>query len=173
VKGRKSLLVSRYKVSKKERRELASRIALQVSEAAARLLEGDVEVARLRHQKFGGLIILKGVPAFFFYGERIYPTLLLIYRLGVDPGLPKVHVDEGAVPHVLNGADVMVPGITRVEGEVERGKEVLVVDPRGRVFAVGEALMTGEEIKEAGKGKAVKNVHYAGDDLWEIITKMF
>jgi len=176
VKDQKSLLVSRYRISKKERRQLAAKIADELGARAAEILSGseNVEVAKLRHPKVEELILVDGVPAFFLLGDEVYPTLLLIYRLNVDPGLPRIYVDAGAVPHILNGADVMVPGITRVEGVVEKGVKVLVADEeKGRVFAVGKALMDGNCIESSRRGKAVRNIHYAGDDLWDLLMKLF
>ncbi len=176
MKDRKSLLVSRFRISKKERRALVAKLREELGERAAALIEGeeDVEIARLRHPKIEEIVLVRGVPAYFYYEGEVYPSLLLLYRLGYDPGLPRVYVDAGAVPHILNGADVMVPGITRVEGDFGEGEKLFVADEeKKRVFAVGKALMSSETIREAGRGKAVLNVHYAGDELWKIMNQVF
>jgi len=176
VKDQKSLLVSRYRISKKERRQLTAQLAEELGNKAAELVHGseNIEVAKLRHPKIEEIILVNGIPAFFRLGEEIYPTLLLVYRLNIDLDLPRIYVDAGAVPHILNGADVMVPGITRIEGEVRKGGKVFVAEEdKGRVFAVGKAIMDGNSIKESKRGKAVKNIHYAGDDLWNLLMKLF
>ena len=81
--------------------------------------------------------------------------------------LPRVVVDAGAVKHVVNGADVMAPGIVRVEGDFTRGDLVVVVDERyGRPLCVGVALVNKSELASMTKGKVVENLHHVGDKLW-------
>lgn len=114
-------------------------------------------------------------------GERIYlqdgkPILIGLER-SVMPSLampqalldtiPRVVVDMGAVPFVVNGADVMAPGIRSVADKVKVGDVVLVVDEKhSKGLAVGILIMDREEILQRRKGKAVKNVHHVGDDIW-------
>lgn len=44
---------------------------------------------------------------------------------------------------------------------------VLVVDEKySKGLAVGILIMDREEILQRKKGKAVKNVHHVGDDIW-------
>ncbi|RLE58959.1 MAG: RNA-binding protein [Thermoprotei archaeon] len=162
-------------MSKKDKKKIASSIREQLGERVASLVleSKKVEAARLRHKDVENVIIIDDVPAFFIYKEEIYPTLLLIYKLGFVPELPKVFVDAGAVPHILNGADVMVPGITKIEGSFSENDKVLVVEEeKQRIFAVGKALMSSEHIATSRKGKAIKNIHYAGDELWEIFLNI-
>jgi PUA domain protein len=81
--------------------------------------------------------------------------------------LPRVVVDAGAVKHVVNGADVMAPGIVRVEGDFTKGDLVVVVDERhGRPLCVGVALVNKSELASMTKGKVVENLHHVGDKLW-------
>jgi PUA domain protein len=35
---------------------------------------------------------------------------------------------------------------------------------------MGWALVSGEEMVAMSKGKAVKTIHWVGDDLWEVET---
>jgi PUA domain protein len=113
------------------------------------------------------VIFLDGEPAVVKAGDRYYPIL------SFEPlasRLPKVVVDMGAVPHICNGADVMVPGIRRVEGDFESGAPVAIVDERhGKRLAVGMALMGSRSIPSAARGRAVENVHYVGDGLWRAL----
>ncbi len=159
---------SRHALSKSDRRKLAERLRSSLP-PAAELVEraAIVEVARLRG--FGGeLVLVDGVAAVVLEGELAYPTLLAAHRLGLE--LPRVTVDMGAVPRILNGADVMAPGIVAF-GEFKAGDIVYVDDvERRRVFAVGQALMGSEELKGVKRGKAVRTLHYAGDKLWKAIT---
>ncbi|MBS7288172.1 MAG: DUF1947 domain-containing protein [Candidatus Freyarchaeota archaeon] len=98
-------------------------------------------------------------------GNRLFPSLRSLLD-GLFT-LPKVVVDMGAVPHVANGADVMLPGIRAVDGSVKAGSLVMVVDEKhGKPVAVGESLLDAEAINAGGKGRAIKNLHWVGDDYW-------
>lgn len=108
------------------------------------IIEGDIKLARK--------------------GELLYPTLM---NESVD-GLPSILVDMGAIPYVCNGADVMSPGITKIDGEFGEGGLVVVRDERHRKpLALGVALTSSGEMREMPKGKVVKSVHYVGDKLWK------
>jgi PUA domain protein len=73
----------------------------------------------------------------------------------------------GAVPYVCNGADIMAPGIVRVEGEFSKGDIVLVVDEKhGKPLALGEILYDAAEARNIKQGVIVKNVHYVSDKIW-------
>ena len=75
----------------------------------------------------------------------------------------------GAVKHILNGADIMAPGIVRIIGDFKKGDLVLVVDEKyGKPLAVCEALYSSEEISKMSKGKVLKNLHYVGDKVWKL-----
>ena len=79
-----------------------------------------------------------------------------------------VTVDMGAVPYVRNGADIMGPGITDADPEIQAGDMVWVRDVKNLVpLAIGISSVSGEELKKGGKGKVIRTVHYAGDKLWK------
>lgn len=161
-------------MSKKDRKKFASLAEKEFGDEAARMIleSKRVEIAKIRHKNVETLILVNGVPSFFFLEEDIYPSLLLIYKLRVVPEIPIVYVDKGAVPYILNGADVMAPGITRVSEGFGENRKVLIADEKERVFAVGKALMSSEKILKERRGKAIKNIHYAGDGLWKIFLEL-
>ncbi len=85
-------------------------------------------------------------------------------------GLPRIVVDMGAVPHVVGGADVMAPGIRKVNGDFAEREFLVVVDEKhGKYLAVGRALMGSGPMAATKKGKVIENVHYVGDLIWEAI----
>ncbi|HID17657.1 TPA: RNA-binding protein [Candidatus Bathyarchaeota archaeon] len=115
------------------------------------------------------LFLVEGRSLILAVGDRLYPTLTFHEALR---SLPKVVVDMGAVPHVCNGADVMAPGVRKIEGAFKEGSVVSVVDERHRKFlAVGVAEVGSEAIERLGKGKCVKNVHYVGDKVWKELER--
>ena len=75
----------------------------------------------------------------------------------------------GAVPYVCNGADIMAPGIVRVEGEFGKGDLVLVVDEKhGKPLAVGESLDDSGSLRNTKQGAVVKSVHFVSDEIWNL-----
>ncbi len=101
--------------------------------------------------------------------DKLIPLLRYIYKTSNMLGLPLVVVDMGAVKHILNGADVMAPGIVRIIGDFNKGDIVLVVDEKyGKPLAVCEALYSSEEISAMEKGKVLKNLHHVGDRIWKL-----
>jgi PUA-domain protein len=134
--------------------------ALFGSKANVEVVEADV----------GKIYLVNGKPLFFKAGERILPTLFF-----QDFALraPKIVVDMGAVPYVCNGADVMAPGIVRVEGEFGKGDLVLVVDEKhGKPLALGESLYDSESVRNTKQGAVVKNVHFVSDNLWNFVKTL-
>lgn len=99
----------------------------------------------------------------------VFPFLADVKTVGA---LPAVIVDTGAIKFVCNGADIMRPGIVRVDGEFSKGVKVAVREnTHGKAIAVGEALFASNEIANISKGAVVKNLHYIGDRLWEEFKK--
>lgn len=78
-----------------------------------------------------------------------------------------VTVDMGAVKFVVNGADVMGPGIVDADPSIAEGDLVWIRDERNkRPLAVGKALVPAEAMLSKAKGKAVSSTHFVGDKLW-------
>jgi len=115
------------------------------------------------------LYIVNGKPVLMRRGDLLLPTLAFERFLS---GLPRVTVDMGAVPHICNGADVMAPGVVQVSGEFDVGDLVAVVDERyGKFLAIGHALTPSRAFKATRRGKVVKNLHYVGDGVWELVKR--
>ncbi len=113
------------------------------------------------------VIFVDGHPVALRKGEHLIPTLI---NNEVIATLPKVIVDMGAVPHIVGGADIMAPGIRKVQGSFPVGQLLVVVDEKhGKSLALGRALHDAASISKIGKGKVIQNLHYVGDAAWEII----
>jgi PUA domain protein len=99
--------------------------------------------------------------------EGIHPVL----TSSVIERIPSVIVDMGAVPYICNGADVMAPGISDINTPFEKKELVIIRDITHRkILAIGRAKMSSEEIKLHKKGKVISNIHYVGDNLWQIVS---
>lgn len=80
---------------------------------------------------------------------------------------PTAVVDEGAIRFLLNGADVMRPGIRKIGDWGAAGKLVVIrEEKKGRAIAVGPSMVTSEEAKGMAKGGCIRNTHHVGDRFW-------
>jgi PUA domain protein len=79
-----------------------------------------------------------------------------------------VTVDMGAVPFVTKGADVMGPGIVEADPGIQVGDLVWVRDIKNKKpLAIGEALVSGDQMAAKQPGKAIRSIHFVGDRLWK------
>ena len=61
----------------------------------------------------------------------------------------------GAVPFVCKGANVMAPGIRKVEGEFAKGDLVIIVDEKhGKALALGESMLDASNLKGNKEGSS-------------------
>ena len=110
------------------------------------------------------LIFVNGKPLLMIVEDQPFFTVLGAIEL--EPQKKLVVVDAGAVRFVVNGADIMNPGIVNADPEIAPGDLVVVVEERyKKPLAVGRALIPGAEMK--GEGKAVKSMHHVGDLIWK------
>lgn len=95
-----------------------------------------------------------------------YPSLRIMLK---KPDLlPTVTVDKGAIRFVVNGADVMRPGITKAD-EFPADSFVLIVDEHfAKPLAVGKALFSSTALLAKTSGKVIKTLHVIGDDYWTL-----
>ncbi|MGC8606986.1 MAG: DUF1947 domain-containing protein [Vulcanisaeta sp.] len=108
-------------------------------------------------------------------GQREYVIPLLTYfylNPTYIPNYPTITVDDGAVPHIVNGADVMRPGIKDISGEFGIGDLLMIKDLKGRYVGIGISLMTSDEMKSTTKGKVIKVIHHLGDKLWNLSQEL-
>ena len=166
--------MKRQYLSKKDIRQLAK----QVDDNLRKLLEDAESVEMWEIDEKLTLYIIDGKPLFAKTRvklgeeelEKYIPLLTAFYLSNIT--YPYVKVDDGAVPHILNGADVMRPGIKEFSGEFSKGDIVAVQDFKGRTIAVTIALLPKNEIEKMQKGKVLKNVHYLGDKLSKLCSEI-
>mgnify|MGYP006307852425 CR=1 FL=1 len=112
----------------------------------------------------GELLYVDDVLSFINVGRWIPSLILLQARSDL---LPKVTVDKGAIKFVVNGADVMRPGITDAE-EFAEGDAVTVVDETvGKPISVCKALHDSGVLLAKDSGKVLENLHHIGDSFWK------
>ena len=84
----------------------------------------NVEVAETHTAK---LFFINRRPVLAVWKNVVLPTLLFQEVLQL---LPKIVVNMGAVPHVCNGADIMAPGVVRIEKDYKLNDYMVITDER-------------------------------------------
>ena len=113
------------------------------------------------------LLLVNGEPHILLIEDKPFPTLKA--ALSIELKSKKVVVDMGAVKFIVNGADVMSPGIVNVSDNLKKDDIVVIVDEKHHnPLSIGIALIDGEDMIKNNDGKAIKNIHYIGDPIWEI-----
>lgn len=103
----------------------------------------------------------------------VFPTLVEEYSIGILDHIPYIIVDMGAVHHIVNGADIMRPGVREVYGEFRENDIVVVKDEKNKKpIAIGKALVDRIHLKSMAKGKVAENIHYIDDKLWKLIHQL-
>jgi len=154
----------RHLLKKREQKDEIARIESEIGAPIQRLdaktqLEGGVLDDGSR------ILLLEGEIIFFEHEGRMFPALRALLHGLID--VPRITVDMGAVRFVVNGADIMRPGITEIDDRVKENGIVVVVDENhGKPLAVGVSKMAADELRAANSGKVIKSIHHINDDLW-------
>ena len=160
-------------MSKSSRDELALKLASvspnhPLKSKDLKIAEGDdpsLSIVFDENEKIYLCAIKKGKDDVFYF-----PSLKDSWIL---PSRPTVTVDSGAVKFVVNGANVMRPGITKIDGHFASGDIVVVNEEKyGKAIAVGLAKMSESEMQSAKKGQAVETLHYVGDKFWDMLKEV-
>lgn len=113
-------------------------------------------------------VFRNGVPVFQMDGNRYMPTVKCIHL--VPSMLTKVVVDKGAIKHLINGADVMAPGLrhpTSVYPPVSVGELVAIYGcDKHTALGVGEIVMDNSQVEEKKTGVAIKLLSHLGDKIY-------
>ena len=109
-------------------------------------------------------IYINNELAFFYREDILIPSLKTLLKENI---LKKITVDMGAIKFVTNGADIMRPGITEIEDDIQEGDHIAIIDEtHKKPLAIGKALQDTNTMRTANTGKSVKNIHFIGDELW-------
>jgi PUA domain protein len=160
---KKIVVKKRHSIRKSQAQDLLVRLTDEIG-ASAKLFSADmIEVIETNAEV--SLFLVNKKPVLMDSGNWVFPTL----KGAVQSPFPerRVVVDAGAIPYVINGADVMRPGIVAVSDDVKAMKPVQIVDERhGKPLAIGIALLDAPDIRSSSTGKMVKRFHHVGDEIW-------
>ncbi len=114
------------------------------------------------------IILSDNKPIFFYYENRLIPTLKLILE---NNFLKKITIDMGAVRFIASGADVMRPGIVEIEENILKDEIVSIIDINNKKpIAIGISIFNSEEIKKLSQGKVIKTIHYVSDKIFNFTS---
>lgn len=93
------------------------------------------------------------------------PRLFGARRLGNEKKF--VEIAEDALPYILKGASVLIPGVVDFDKNIEKGDEVVVLC-KENVVGVGSSRISGEDAMKQAKGTFVKVRRYAAPEEVEV-----
>jgi len=136
-----------------------------ISKEFGDILPDKVEVVESKAKKFvvgkEGVIVFESDRGFF-------PTVKGALRL-TDKEKRTVTVDKGAVSFVINGADIMRPGVVSWDSEIKKGEHVIIrEETHGKAIGIGTSLWDGGQFEKETSGKCVKSLYFVGDDVWNM-----
>jgi PUA-domain protein len=154
-------LRKRHRLRKKEIRALSDGLMEIFGKPC---ISQDDTVDRAGIGKFD-VILVNGEILAMVVSDKPFLTVKGILKYKIEKRF--VTVDMGAVKFVYNGADIMAPGIVGADSGIKVEDLVWVRDQKNlQPLAVGQAKVSGSEMVQSNKGKAVISIHHVGDDIW-------
>ena len=149
--------MARHFISRKETKNLVQMCGKINIDALA---WDKVEIDEHRDEK---LYYVNSKPYVYIKGDTMIPTLFLLND--TKPENFSITVDDGAVPHVMNGASVFAQGIVSMDMNIRKDSMVFIRDLKNRYIAVGIAERSAEEVMNDRKGSAARIIHHPGDKI--------
>lgn len=147
--------MARHALSKKDLKALQEK--LKQNNLWGSFLENAlIEVEEHKNRKcfsIGGTIIA-------MEDREFLPSLELINAL--KPVEHFLTVDDGAVPHIMNGAKLFGKGVVEVGNDIREGSMVFIKDLKGKYIAVGKALKNGADLEVSKEGAAAEVILIPG-----------
>lgn len=143
------------------RKKKAKEVSKQILENSGIEIKGEMDRVKIDHKT---VILVDGDPLIIEHEGRYYLSVYGVLKY--KPEKWKIVVDEGAMPFLMNGADIMKPGIVYVDDGIRKGDFVYItLEGKDTPLAVGISLEDSENLMGT-KGKAVENLHYLKDKVW-------
>ncbi|MDD1673740.1 MAG: RNA-binding protein [Methanomicrobiales archaeon] len=159
------IIKKRHSIRKDEMAQILKELERQIGEGGSLFLADRVE--KVETDSPFTLYLLDRQPLLMKYRDWVFPTLK--GALAIPFPQRQIIVDQGAIRFLMNGADVMRPGIRSVTDDVRADAPALIVEEvHKKPIAVGIALHDADEIRRQSKGKMCKTIHYVGDPLWRM-----
>jgi len=125
------------------------------------------QVELVKIEDYPDILLIEGEPLLMQVNNKIIPTLHAMVNEEITEKYATV--DMGAINFVIKGADIMSPGIVDADESITPGETIVIIEEKHhKPLAIGTSLITGKEMVENNKGKAIENLHYVGDSIWEL-----
>ncbi|MHA1865621.1 MAG: DUF1947 domain-containing protein [Candidatus Heimdallarchaeaceae archaeon] len=158
-------LKKRNFLSNKEKKKLYDELSSTFGDKALQLFNKNDKLESAVSDKGEKLILKKGRIWFFYYNNNLYPTIRCLRGTKID--ISSAVVDIGAIKFILNGADVMAPGVDSFGSGIKEGDFITIKEEKAKsIIAVGLSLINSEDFDKGKKGKIIKNLHSLKDEYW-------
>ena len=125
------------------------------------------QVELVKIEDYPDILLIDGKPLLMQIEGKTIPTLHAMINEDIQEKYATV--DMGAINFVIKGADIMSPGIVDADEKIEPGDTIIIIEEsHHKPLAIGISLITGKEMVDNDKGKAIENLHYVGDSIWEL-----
>ena len=150
-------------VSSRERKEILEIIGKMIEGLDDLLPKKGKTTKYLNEKGEVGYLVNRSNLVLIKKNDFYFPCLKIVRKIKMN--IPKIIVDLGAIRFVTNGADIMRPGITKIEENILEGSLVLIVEEKnGAALAFGKSLYDAVDMQMMENGRVVENLHYLKDD---------
>jgi len=159
----------RHMLSSKDIRELKQTLDILFDEnTISRIFTEKPKIEFLRIENRDEIIVINNILSFWITKERYVPCLTLLNDPNIKFPIKSVTVDKGAIKFVADGADIMRPGITKIDSSIRKGDIIKIQEElHGRALAVGVAMFDAQVMQKMDKGKVIQTIHSVNDAIWE------
>ncbi|MHA1201205.1 MAG: PUA domain-containing protein [Candidatus Heimdallarchaeaceae archaeon] len=155
---------SKKTLSNKEKRDLQTKLIELYGDQVSPSFQKSLMLQSIKTEEGTFIVKDKKIRWFLHDGKHI-PSIHLLREL--NPGLHKIVVDVGAIRFIINGADVMAPGIAFFDDNITKGDYVVIHEEKANaILGVGISLIDAKEFSKNKKGKVVKLIHHLKDKIW-------
>ncbi|RAP51499.1 MAG: RNA-binding protein [Methanosphaera sp. rholeuAM270] len=131
------------------------------------ILPKKAQVELVKIEDLPDILLIDGKPLLMQIDNKTIPTLHAVVNEEITEKYATV--DMGAINFVIKGADIMSPGIVDADKSIAPGETIVIIEEKHhKPLAIGTSLISGEEMIENNRGKAIENLHYVGDPIWEL-----
>ncbi len=160
--------MNQYKIkaiNSKERKNIIKRLE-NIIEAPNELLSKKGNYARYIYSNSEAAIVKNNSEVILIEKKGyIFPSIKIAKQFNLK--LPDIIVDVGAIKFIANGADIMRPGITKINDDVrEAGLVIVREEKHGTILCIGSSLYDAVDMRALDSGKCVRNLHYVNDQWW-------
>ena len=157
----------RHFIKKTELRPLKAEILIQYDQKFVdQIFPKKCNVEVIETEAGDTLYAINNVLKLWRSKDGYIPVLTLLLNYQVE--MKTIVVDFGAIRYVTNGADVMRPGITKIDPSIKKGDIVRIIEEtKNRALAIGKAMFDAPEMEAKSSGKVIRNLHTIQDSVWE------